>query len=78
MYTIGLQSAADAFLFSSLKAQVALALFVLFILLVFGFCSQSDGPVDSAAPVLPSSHLLAIAPFFRQKVTLRQQTLRPH
>jgi hypothetical protein len=77
MYTVGLQSVADAFLFSSLKAQVALALFILFILLVFGFCSQSDGPVDSA-PVLPSSHLLSIAPFFRQKVTLRQQALRPH
>lgn len=68
MYTVGLQSAADAFLVSSLKVQLALALFVLFILLVFGFGSQKDGAVDSAAPVfLPGSHLLAIAPFFRQR-----------
>jgi hypothetical protein len=68
MYTVGLQSAADAFLVSSLKAQVALAFFVLFILIVFGLGSQKDGAVDSAAPVfLPGSHLLAIAPFFRQR-----------
>lgn len=68
MYTVGLQSAADAFLVSSLKTQVVLALIVLFILLVFGFGSQKDGAVDGAAPVfLPGSHLLAIAPFFRQR-----------
>jgi hypothetical protein len=68
MYTVGLQSAADAFLVSSLKAQVALAFFVLFILIVFGLGSQKDGAVDGAAPVfLPGSHLLAIAPFFRQR-----------
>lgn len=67
MYTVGLQSAADAFLVSSFKVQVVLALLILFILLVFGF-GQKDGAVDSAAPVfLPGSHLLAIAPFFRRR-----------
>jgi hypothetical protein len=67
MYTVGLQSAADAFLLSSLKAQVALALLVLFILLGFGFGSQKDGVVDGAPVFLPGSHLLAITPFFRRR-----------
>ncbi|KAG1876184.1 cytochrome P450 [Suillus subluteus] len=67
MYTVGLQSAADAFLLSSLKAQVALALLVLFILLFFGFGSQKDGAVDGAPVFLPGSHLLAITPFFRRR-----------
>ncbi|KAH7886943.1 cytochrome P450 [Phlebopus sp. FC_14] len=66
MYTVGLQSAADAFLMSSLKAQVVLALFVLFVLLTFGLGSHKD---DSAnLPVfLPGSHLLAIVPFFQRR-----------
>lgn len=67
MYTVGLQSAADAFLLSSLKAQVALALFVLLILLCFGFGSQKDGAVDGTPVFLPGSHLLAITPFFRRR-----------
>jgi hypothetical protein len=69
MYTVGLQSAADAFLLSSLKAQVALALLVLFILLFFGFGSQKDAydAVDGAPVFLPGSHLLAITPFFRRR-----------
>lgn len=73
MYTVGLQSAADAFLMSSLKAQVVLALFILFALLVFGHGSTKDDlsaqtPIYAQTPVyLPGSHLLAIAPFFRRR-----------
>lgn len=67
MYTVGLQSAADAFLLSSLKAQVVLALFVLFILLVFGFDSHKDDSANQSPVFLPGSQLLAIAPFFQRR-----------
>lgn len=67
MYTVGLQSAADAFLLSSLQVQVFLALVILFLLLVFGLdCGKVDD--GSQSPVfLPGSHLLAIAPFFQRR-----------
>lgn len=67
MYTVGLQSAADAFLMSSLKAQVVLALFILFAILVFGHGSSKDDLSAQAPVYLPGSHLLAIAPFFRRR-----------
>ena len=67
MYTVGLQSAADAFLMSSLKVQVVLALLILFALLVFGHGSSKDDLSAQAPVYLPGSHLLAIAPFFRQR-----------
>ena len=66
MYAVGLQSAADAFLVSSFQAQFILALFILFILLLFGHGSKDE--LSSQTPVyLPGSHLLAIAPFFRRR-----------
>jgi len=67
MYTVGLQSAADAFLMSSLKVQLVLAFLILFALLVFGHGSSKD-ELSAQTPVyLPGSHLLAIAPFFRRR-----------
>lgn len=67
MYTVGLQSAADAFLLSSLQVQVFLALCILFVLLVFGL-DANNGHTGSHSPVfLPGSHLLAIAPFFQRR-----------
>lgn len=67
MYAVGLQSAADAFLMSSLKVQVVLALLILFALLVFGHGSSKDDLSAHAPVYLPGSHLLAIAPFFRRR-----------
>ncbi|KAF8552087.1 cytochrome P450 [Imleria badia] len=67
MYTVGLQSAADAFLMSSLKVQVILALLILCALLVFGHGSSKDDLSAHAPVYLPGSHLLAIAPFFRRR-----------
>lgn len=67
MYTVGLQSAADAFLMSSLKVQVVLALLILFALLVFGHGSSKDDLSIHAPVYLPGSHLLAIVPFFRRR-----------
>ncbi|KIJ61638.1 hypothetical protein HYDPIDRAFT_96285 [Hydnomerulius pinastri MD-312] len=67
MYTVGLQSAADAFLLSSFKAQVVLALFVLFVLLVFGHPSHKDDISNQSPVLLPGSQLLAIAPFFQRR-----------
>jgi hypothetical protein len=67
MYTVGLQSAADAFLLSSFKAQVVLALCILFALLVFGHGPHTDD-IPAQTPVfLPGPHLLAIAPFFQRR-----------
>lgn len=67
MYTVGLQSAADAFLVSSLKVQVVLALLILFTLLVLGHGSSKDDLSAQTPVYLPGSHLLAIAPFFRRR-----------
>ena len=67
MYTVGLQSAADAFLVSSFKVQVVLALLILFVLLVVGHGSSKDGLSAQTPVYLPGSHLLAIAPFFRRR-----------
>ncbi|KAH7922777.1 cytochrome P450 [Leucogyrophana mollusca] len=68
MYTVGLQSAADAFLFSSLQTQVVLALFILFILLMFGIPTHKTDDNNNHSPVfLPGPHLCAIAPFFQRR-----------
>ncbi|KAG9313414.1 cytochrome P450 [Chiua virens] len=67
MYTVGLQSAADAFIMSSFKVQVILALLILFVLLVFGHGSSKDDLSAQTPVYLPGSHLLAIAPFFRRR-----------
>ncbi|KAF9234271.1 cytochrome P450 [Melanogaster broomeanus] len=67
MYTVGLQSAADAFLLSSFKAQVVLALFVLFVLLVLGHGSHTDDSPNQTPVFLPGSQLLAIVPFFQRR-----------
>ncbi|KAL4079630.1 cytochrome P450 [Scleroderma citrinum] len=67
MYTVGLQSAADAFLLSSLQVQVFLALCILFVLLVFGLDSNNVEGGSHSPVFLPGSHLLAIAPFFQRR-----------
>ncbi|KAF8438079.1 cytochrome P450 [Boletus edulis BED1] len=76
MYTVGLQSAADAFLLSSLTVQVVLALFILFALLVFGHGSSKDDLSAHAPVYLPGSHLLAIAPFFRRRFDFLNEGFR--
>ncbi|KAH0837817.1 cytochrome P450 [Lanmaoa asiatica] len=68
MYTVGLQSAADAFLMSGLKAQVIVALFILLVLLVFSRGWSKNSDLSAQTPVyLPGPHLLAIVPFFRRR-----------
>jgi len=67
MYTVGLQSAADAFLLSSLQVQVFLALCILFVLLLFGLDTNSGQNASHSPVFLPGSHLLAIAPFFQRR-----------
>lgn len=67
MYTVGLQSAADAFLLSSLQVQVFLALCILFVLLLFGLDANSAQTASHSPVFLPGSNLLAIAPFFQRR-----------
>lgn len=67
MYTVGLQSAADAFLLSSLQVQVFLALCILFVFLIFGVDGNKVDNGSQSPAFLPGSHLLAIAPFFQKR-----------
>ncbi|EGN92897.1 hypothetical protein SERLA73DRAFT_172564 [Serpula lacrymans var. lacrymans S7.3] len=68
MYTVGLQSAADAFLLASLQAQLVIALVLLFIIIVFGIGAHKDDGHDENSPVfLPGHPLLSIVPFFRKR-----------
>ena len=63
-YTVGLQSAADAFLSAGFAIQFAVALVALVIILLV---SSAQEDKDDAPVTLPGLSIFAVYPFFRQR-----------